>query len=125
MSGGDVPFGKRLVPALIDEIAQNDPDRICFSFPASSSLSDGFRDMSFRTFANAINKTAHFFHQEIGRSSMFETVLYMGSPDVRHYIVLVALMKTGHKVWLAIQRTGRKRSFEKTSDLLTESLGTL
>jgi acyl-CoA synthetase (AMP-forming)/AMP-acid ligase II len=104
MSGGDALYGKRPIPALIDHIAHNDPERICFSFPASSNLSDGFRDMSFRTFANAINKTAHFIHQEIGRSSMFETVMYMGFPDVRHYIVLVALMKTGHKALFSSHR---------------------
>jgi hypothetical protein len=42
-------------------------------------------------FANAINKTAYFIQREIGRSSMFETVLFMGQPDVRHFILFVAL----------------------------------
>jgi len=28
---------------------------------------------------------------------MFETVMYMGHPDIRQFIVLIALMKTGHK----------------------------
>lgn len=42
-------------------------------------------------FSNAINKTARFIEREIGRSSMFETVMYMGLPDVRHFIVLLAL----------------------------------
>ncbi|KAF1962291.1 acetyl-CoA synthetase-like protein [Byssothecium circinans] len=97
----DNAYGKRLIPALVDEVAAKDPGRICFSFPRSSNLPDGFRDMNFRTFANAINKTAHFIRQEIGLSTMFETVFYMGHPDVRHFIVLVALMKTGHKVLLS------------------------
>ena len=34
---------------------------------------------------------------------MFETVLYIGKPDVRYFIVLVALMKTGHKVLFSSQ----------------------
>ncbi|KAF2122675.1 hypothetical protein BDV96DRAFT_608614 [Lophiotrema nucula] len=101
---GDVPFGSRLIPTIIDELASTEPHRICFSFPRSTEIADGFRDVGFRTFANAINKTAHFIHQEIGRSSMFETVMYMGYPDVRHYIVLVALMKTGHKVLFSSHR---------------------
>jgi hypothetical protein len=55
-------------------------------------------------FANAVNKTAHFIRQEIGCSSMFETVLYLGYPDVRHFIALVALIKTGHKILLSSHR---------------------
>ncbi|KAF2182104.1 acetyl-CoA synthetase-like protein [Zopfia rhizophila CBS 207.26] len=103
-SAGDVPYGRRLVPVVIDKIARDDPERVCFSFPRSTNLSDGFRDINFRTFANGINKTAHFIHREIGRSSMFETVMYMGYPDVRHFMVLVALMKTGHKVLFSSHR---------------------
>ncbi|KAF2000971.1 hypothetical protein P154DRAFT_434088 [Amniculicola lignicola CBS 123094] len=98
MDSGDVPYGKRLVPSLVDQIAVEDPERICFSFPRSSNFADGFQDLSYRTFANAVNKTAYFIHTEIGRSSCFETVLYIGYPDVRYFIVLVALIKTGHKV---------------------------
>ncbi|KAF2740127.1 acetyl-CoA synthetase-like protein [Polyplosphaeria fusca] len=103
-SSGDVPYGKRLLPVIIDEIAKTDPDRVCFSFPRTSDLADGFQDVNFRTFANAVNKTAHFVHQEVGRSSMFETVLYMGYPDIRHFIALIALMKTGHKALYSSHR---------------------
>ncbi|KAF2015128.1 acetyl-CoA synthetase-like protein [Aaosphaeria arxii CBS 175.79] len=90
--------GRRLVPVMVDQIAKEDPRRKIFSFPKSEDLKDGFQDLDFSTFANAVNKTAFFIQREIGRSSMFETVLYMGDPDVRHFIALVALMKTGHKV---------------------------
>ncbi|ORY14412.1 hypothetical protein BCR34DRAFT_646399 [Clohesyomyces aquaticus] len=103
-SPGTIPYGRRLIPVTIDDVARDHPERICFSFPHSSDLSDGFRDLNFRTFANAINKTAHFIHKEIGRSSMFETVLYMGYPDVRHWIILVALIKTGHRVLYSSHR---------------------
>ncbi|KAF1941774.1 hypothetical protein EJ02DRAFT_422796 [Clathrospora elynae] len=48
-------------------------------------------------YANAINKTAHFIEREIGRSPCFETVVYLGPPDLRALVVLVALIKTGHK----------------------------
>ncbi|KAF2201598.1 hypothetical protein GQ43DRAFT_471647 [Delitschia confertaspora ATCC 74209] len=99
MSTGDnTPYGKRLIPSFIDEVSQSNPQRICFSFPKSTNLADGFRDLTFRTFTNAVDKTAHFIQKEVGRSSVFETIMYMGYPDVRYYIVLVACMKTGHKV---------------------------
>ncbi|CAI6332749.1 unnamed protein product [Periconia digitata] len=32
---------------------------------------------------------------------MFETVMFMGHQDIRYFIILVALMKTGHKVLLS------------------------
>lgn len=102
--GRGSPNSKRLVPALVDHYAIEDPDRVAFSFPRSAEVEEGFRDMTFRTFSNAINKTARYIHREIGRSSVFETVLYMGYPDVRHYIVLIALMKTGHKVLFSSHR---------------------
>ncbi|KAF2686919.1 acetyl-CoA synthetase-like protein [Lentithecium fluviatile CBS 122367] len=101
---GEVRYGQRLIPSLIDDIAANDPDRVCFSFPQTANLQDGLQNLTFRIFANAINKTAHFIQREIGRSSMFETVMYMGYPDVRHFIVLIALIKTGHKALFSSHR---------------------
>lgn len=95
---GGMPSGKGLVPRIIDEIAAQEPDRLCLTFPRTTNLQDGFRTMTFGAFSKAINRTAHFIQREIGRSSMFETVMYLGYPDVRHFIVLVALIKTGHKV---------------------------
>jgi len=92
-----IPYGKRLIPPTIDEIARDGPERIYFSISQTSDLSDGFRDITFKRFANTINRTAWFIESTIGRSSAFETILYMGAPDIRHY-VLVAAMKTGHKV---------------------------
>ncbi|KAL5398579.1 hypothetical protein PMIN04_002250 [Paraphaeosphaeria minitans] len=100
----NVQYGKRLMPVMVDEIAAETPDRVCFSIPRTIDLKAGFHDITFQTFANAINKTATFIEREIGRSSMFETVMYMGLQDVRHFIVLFALMKTGHKVLFSSHR---------------------
>ncbi|OAG09382.1 acetyl-CoA synthetase-like protein, partial [Paraphaeosphaeria sporulosa] len=96
--------GNRLMPVMVDEVAAETPDRVCFSIPRSTDLKAGFHDITFQTFANAINKTASFIEREIGRSSMFETVMYMGIQDVRYFIVLFALMKTGHKVLFSSHR---------------------
>ncbi|PVI01075.1 acetyl-CoA synthetase-like protein [Periconia macrospinosa] len=104
-SPSDIAYGNRLVPNVVDEIALKDPARVCFSFPLSSPNPQGrYHDVTFRTFANAVNKTAHFIRREIGCSAMFETVMYMGHQDIRHFIILVALMKTGHKVLFSSHR---------------------
>lgn len=90
-------YGRRLVPTIIDDNARTQPNRACFSIPRTDSLQDGFSDITWRMYANAINKTAFFIEREIGRSASFETVMYLGFPDIRSFIVLVALIKTGHK----------------------------
>lgn len=41
-------------------------------------------------FANAVNRTAHLLQRHIGISSETKTFMYMGFPDLRTYIVLVA-----------------------------------
>ncbi|KAH9866909.1 hypothetical protein IAQ61_007498 [Plenodomus lingam] len=90
-------YGRRLVPNIIDDNARNQPNRACFSIPKCDALEHGFRDITWRMYANAINKTAYFIEREIGRSTSFETVMYLGFPDIRCFIILVALIKTGHK----------------------------
>jgi hypothetical protein len=42
-------------------------------------------------FASAVDRMAHFVQSEIGRSATFETVMYLGYPDLRAFIVLIAL----------------------------------
>jgi len=90
-------YGRRLVPRIIDDNATAQPGRVCFSIPRCEALQAGFRDITWRMYADAVNKTAHFIEKEIGRSDSFETVMYLGFPDLRTFIVLVALIKTGHK----------------------------
>ncbi|KZM22376.1 catalytic [Ascochyta rabiei] len=98
-------YGKRLIPTIVDDNVRQQPDRICLSFPRCYTyLRDGFQDVDWRCFANAINRMAHFIHKEIGRSSAFETLMYMGFPDIRTYIVLVAAIKTGHKILFSSHR---------------------
>jgi len=48
-SSGGIPYGKRLIPVVIDELAVQDPNRTCFSFPRSANIADGFHHVNFRT----------------------------------------------------------------------------
>ena len=71
-------IGHRLLHVTIDEIAVNSPDRIWAAIPKSTTLSDGYRDISFAAFANAINRLAWFLESKLGRSKSFEAVAYIG-----------------------------------------------
>ncbi|KAI3391610.1 hypothetical protein diail_7040 [Diaporthe ilicicola] len=101
-SGSPVPTpdcGRRLLPAVIDQRARDEPSRPWCSLPRDDyDLSKGFEDISFSRFANAINKLAWFIEKAIGKSTSFETVAYLGVNDVRYHMMQMAVCKTGHKV---------------------------
>lgn len=98
--GGEV--GKRLLPVIIDDVARDYPDRAWASLPIDDyDLSQGFEDITYAAFANGINKLAHCITAAFGRSKTFDTIIYLGTPDVRYYMLLYAACKTGHKVLLS------------------------
>ena len=90
-------YGQRLVPHLIDDIAHNDPFRTFCSLAKSSDISDGFQDVSYGSFANAINYLAWWIEVNLGKNSTFETVSYIGPPDLRYIVLTIAAQKTGYK----------------------------
>ncbi|RYP76208.1 hypothetical protein DL769_003679 [Monosporascus sp. CRB-8-3] len=96
--------GRRLLPAVIDELARDEPSRPWASIPIDDwDLSRGYEDVSYGTFANAINELAWFIVNSIGRSSTFETIAYLGTPDIRYHMIEMASCKTGHKVLFSSQ----------------------
>ncbi|RYP43593.1 hypothetical protein DL770_011588 [Monosporascus sp. CRB-9-2] len=96
--------GQRLLPAVIDELARDEPNRPWASIPIDDwDLSRGYEDISYGRFANAINKLAWFIVNSIGRSSTFETIAYLGTPDIRYHMMQMASCKTGHKVLFSSQ----------------------
>ncbi|KAI0543188.1 hypothetical protein GGR58DRAFT_12902 [Xylaria digitata] len=94
-------FGHRLIPHVIDELAQSQPDRECFSFPKSSNPRDGVRLVTFREYANAINHIAHVITQRCGfpAPDSIPTIAYIGPNDARYMIFLVAALKAGYKAF--------------------------
>ena len=51
-----------------------------------------------RQVLNAVNRCAHWLEHIIGRSTVFETLSYMGLPDLRYAIFFLAAVKCGYKV---------------------------
>jgi acyl-CoA synthetase (AMP-forming)/AMP-acid ligase II len=95
-SGPD--YGRRLLLTVIDERAQHGHHRPYASIPVSSDLSDGFRDVTYRMFANAINRCALWLKEQVGTSNDFETLVYIGSSDLRYQILCMAAVKARHLV---------------------------
>ena len=90
--------GRRIIPKLIDGIAAREPQRPFISIPRSPSIEDGYEDIGYGTFANAVNSCSWWIEEHLGTSSGSQTIAYLGPLDVRYLIVLLAASKTGHVV---------------------------
>lgn len=84
------------LPDLIDQIAAHTPDRVFISLPVTHNPADGYHDYTFQDLANAINRCAWWIDATIAIDS--ETLAYIGSQDFRCTIMIVAAIKTGHRV---------------------------
>ncbi|CAJ2500899.1 Uu.00g037520.m01.CDS01 [Anthostomella pinea] len=94
-----INYGQRLLPVVIDELARDEPQRPWASLPLDDNdLTQGYEDISYAAFANAINKLSWLVEATIGRSTSFATIAYMGPSDVRYQMMQMAACKTGHKV---------------------------
>ncbi|CAJ2508788.1 Uu.00g138140.m01.CDS01 [Anthostomella pinea] len=102
--------GQRLLPAVVDLAAREDPDRIVYTIPHLDEAGDSFEDVSASKFANAINRTAHWIESHIGRSDNFDTIGYIGPHDLTYPILVLACNKTGYKALLISPRNSLEGS---------------
>ena len=91
-------YGNRLIPQMIDERARENPEGSVWSVPRAPEFADGFCDINYGQVARAIDKAAWLIERDIGKSTTFEKVAYMGPQDLRYPIVAIAAQKTGHTV---------------------------
>lgn len=81
-------IGQRLLPSVIDNIAQNDPSRVLYSIAKTRDPADGFQDISAQSFAQAVDRCAWHLEKTLGRGEGFPTLLYMGPQDVVYAILV-------------------------------------
>jgi hypothetical protein len=94
------PVGQRLLPVAIDEIARVDPEKVWALLPRSRNIQDGYQNITYSVFANAINRTAWFLQEKFGQppANTFPTVAFVGLADMRYQVIEMAAAKTGYKV---------------------------
>ena len=90
--------GRRLLTTLIDERAKTNHVRPFASIPRTIDAADGYRDISYRTFANAINRLAQWIITQVGTSTRYESLVYLGPGDFRYQLLAMAAVKSGHVV---------------------------
>jgi len=93
-------YGRRLLPCVLDDEARANPQRVFAALARSNDLSQGFQDVVFRQVAQAVNFTAYRLQTVFGSNldRRFETLTYIGLPDLRYSIVFYAAVKCGYKV---------------------------
>lgn len=79
------PYGNRLIPQIIDDLASAEPGRVLYSVAKSSDISQGLRDVSARAFTEAVDKTAWLLRRELGESPEIRAVGYIGPREFFFY----------------------------------------
>ena len=88
-----------LVPNIVDERARANPDSLYAEYPVSvSSYREGYRKITYRCFANAINGIAWFLHRTLGPGVNFENLAYIGPNDLRYPALILGAVKAGYTV---------------------------
>jgi acyl-CoA synthetase (AMP-forming)/AMP-acid ligase II len=88
----------RLMTEIIDEKAEWIGDHTFMRYPAPNWEVDGYRTMTWRQYADAINKIAYWLDERLGTSQDNDTIAYLGPQDARYVFILPAVIKTNRKV---------------------------
>ncbi|KAB5562844.1 hypothetical protein GE09DRAFT_1172045 [Coniochaeta sp. 2T2.1] len=92
-------YGRRLLVNILDDVARKDPQRTWLMIPRSGHTSDGWKPVTFKTAANAINRIARKLTEIMGTPAkgQFPTIAYIGPSDVRYVIIMFGAVKAGYK----------------------------
>ena len=93
-------YGRRLVPRVLDELAETDSNRVYAAVPKSADVKDGFHDVTVADLSRCVDFMASWLHEKFGRSENFETITYIGLSDLRGPTTLLGSIKVGYKVWM-------------------------
>ena len=99
-SDAKLSYGQRLLPSVLDELAQTNPSHLYGAIPKTADVGQGFYDVTVADLARCVNFMANWISDRFGRSDRFETFTYIGVSDFRGIIVFLAAVKCGYKVRL-------------------------
>ena len=90
---------KQLLPNIVDGMAAARPEALYAEIPSSyTSYDQGYRKITYRELANAVNGIAWLLTKELGRGQDFETLAYVGPNDLSYPIIILGAVKAGYKV---------------------------
>ncbi len=120
-SGETSQHGRRLLVHIVDDRAKNEPNREWVSIPRSSNPQDGWKKITYKQAANAINRLAHkITEMRAGMDALpgaVPTLAYIGPNDARYLVVCLGAVKAGCQALFISPRNsqeGQLNLFEKT-----------
>jgi AMP-binding enzyme len=97
----------RLIPNILDQLAQDEPDKLYAELPVSpTDYTAGFQKITFGALANAVNGVAWWITETLGPGKDFPTLAYIGPNDLSHNILIIGAVKAGYKMLLTSPRYG-------------------
>lgn len=91
------PQGQIIVHA-IEEKAQWTPNNMYMRYAPGDWKACGYKTITWKQYANAIDKMAFWFDEQLGKAVDRETMAYFGPNDPRYAILIPAIVKNGRKV---------------------------
>jgi hypothetical protein len=89
-------YGRRLIPRIMDNLAAAEPNRTIFSVANISGSDISFKEISARAFMKAVDKTAWWLHNQVGKSTSIRPMGYIGPHDLRHILLTHACVRVGY-----------------------------
>ena len=91
----------QLTPKIVDHLAKVLPGSPYALYPNSPvTYDEGYRTVTYKDFANAVNGLAWWLHENLGPSKNFDVLAYIGPNDVRYTALLLGAIKAGYVVSL-------------------------
>ncbi|KAF3391263.1 Iterative polyketide synthase CazM [Penicillium rolfsii] len=95
---------EELLPHIVDHYAKFKPDQLYAEYPRSlTSYDEGFRPITYRAFANAINRMAWWLITTLGQGNG-EPLAYIGPNDLRYPALVLGAVKAGYCMFLPSPR---------------------
>ncbi|CAH0052193.1 unnamed protein product [Clonostachys solani] len=98
------PFGRRLLPTVIDDRARTNPNEAMFVLIDDSNGTISLKRISTSQFSNAINHVTWWLKEQLHDPEPGTVFGYIGPYDLRYFILMVASVKLGCKVLLSSPR---------------------
>lgn len=94
-----MPQAKTLLVYIVDHMAKTKPQALYAEFPTSPvTYDEGFRTVTYKDFANAINGVAWCLHGNLGAGKELETLAYIGPNNLIYPSLILGAAKAGYKV---------------------------
>ncbi|KAL8971945.1 MAG: hypothetical protein Q9183_000808 [Haloplaca sp. 2 TL-2023] len=90
---------KQLLNNIVDGTARTRPSAVYAEVPRSfQSYDSGYRKITYRALANAVNGVAWWLEQELGHGQDHQTLAYLGPNDMAYVMIILGAVKAGYKI---------------------------